>query len=76
VRDHSYHTEMPCSSLIKRVLPCLVPEPGYAQPGRLRDGPQARAVWLELTAAGPDTAGREALRRDPLSCYALDTRRC
>ena len=73
VRDNYYHPDMRGSWSIKRALPCLVPELSYARLGRVHDGLQAQAGYLELIAAGPDTAGREALRRDLLSYCELDT---
>jgi hypothetical protein len=73
VRDNYYHPDMRGSWSIKRVLPCLVPELSYTRLGRVQDGLQAQAGYLELIAAGPDTPGREALRRDLLAYCELDT---
>jgi hypothetical protein len=73
VRDNYYHPDMRGSWSIKRVLPCLVPELSYTRLGRVHDGLQAQAGYLELIAAGQDAAGREALRRDLLSYCELDT---
>lgn len=73
LKQHYYHPDMKGSWSIKKVLPCLVPELSYTALGRVQDGTQAQAVYLEIIKGDLSETEQEARRADLLEYCQLDT---
>jgi hypothetical protein len=73
LKQHYYHPDMKGSWSIKKVLPCLVPELSYTALGRVQDGTQAQAVYLEVIKGDLSEMEQEARRADLLEYCQLDT---
>jgi hypothetical protein len=73
VRERYYHPAQQGSWSIKRVLPAIAPDLGYAQLDGVQDGGAAMHAYLEAIAADTAPARRQQLESQLLAYCHLDT---